>query len=385
MTAEVRPLTGDDLGQISQLSQLAFGYRSDTLPPLSAGMLGIDGPDGRLHAFARIRSYSQWWGGRRVPMGGIASVAVHPDGRGRGLARTLMTALLPVMRESGQPISVLFPTGLRVYRPVGYEVVGSLDDTTLETRDLEVAERGGATVRTATRADAPAIAGLYAGLAATVNGLLTRDGPEFPAGAEAVLDSEDVVALAETVDGDPIGYATYSRGEGYRAGSQLRVWECVAATAPGAAALLRSLASWSTVARTVRWRGPTDELQLHLGQAVPPPSDRQPWMLRIVDAPQAIALRGFPAGVSADARFVLHDPDVAEHSCPWRLVVEAGRGRLERVEASDALPQLHVRGLALLYAGAADTAGLQRAGLLGGALPGVDAAFTGRSHLRDYF
>ncbi|MCW2616727.1 MAG: hypothetical protein JWN08_3721, partial [Frankiales bacterium] len=47
---------------------------------------------------------------------------------------------------------------------------------------------------------------------------------------------------------------------------------------------------------------------------------------------------------------------------------------------------LHVRGLALLYAGAAGTAAVRRAGLLDGELPGLDAACAGPSpDLLDYF
>src|SRR3712207_8722500 len=45
-------------------------------------------------------------------------------------------------------------------------------------------------------------------------GLLTRDGVEFPAGDEGVLE-HDVVALAE-LGGEGVGYATYRRGSGYR-------------------------------------------------------------------------------------------------------------------------------------------------------------------------
>jgi predicted acetyltransferase len=316
-------------------------------------------------------------------MGGIASVSVHPDARGRGLSTALMRELLPVMRAAGQPVSVLFPTAPGVYRAVGWELVGSLDDTTIDIRDLEVADVGGATVRTAGPADVPAIASLYAGLGASISGLLTRDGIEFPTGAEAVLE-HDVVALA-VAEGDPVGFATYSRGTGYGTGSQLRGWDFVASTAPAAAALLRSLASWRAVAPTMLWRGATDELALHLRAAVPPPSARQPWMLRIVDAPAAIALRGYPVGVGADCSFVLHDPDVAGHTGPWRLVIRDGRGRLERLDEAGGLPHLHIRGLALLYAGAANTALLRRIGHLDGPLPGVDAAFATRSEILDYF
>lgn len=381
----VRPLGRHDLDQVSRLSQLAFGYRTEEPPELSSGMFGIDGADGRLLAFGRIRSYEQMWGGRRVPMGGIASVAVHPDGRGRGLASDLMRGLLPAMRETGQSLSVLFPTGVGLYRPTGWEVVGSLDDTVVETRDLQPSgDPGQVRVRTAGPADVEAVGELYAGFGATVNGLLTRDGPEFPAGPAGVLE-HDVVALAETPDGGPLGYATYQRGTGYREASQLRVFECIARSGEATAALLQSIASWSTVASTVRWRGPTGGLALHLRRAVPPPTTVQPWMLRIVDATEAVSRRGFAEGVTADARFALADPDVPQHAGGWRLLVAAGRGLLEPVDDAG-LAVLHIRGLALLYAGVADSAALVRLGLLDRPLPALDAAFAGQPPwILDYF
>jgi predicted acetyltransferase len=380
----VRALEEKDIEQVWRLNQLAFGYRSDAPPDDIGASYGIETPDARIVASARIRSYEQWWGGRAVPMGGIAAVAVHPDARGQGEASRLMRHLLPVMREAGQPISVLFPTGVGVYRPVGWEVVGSLDDTRIPTRDLRPSgSADDVTVRTARVDDVPAIRELYVGLG--VNGLLTREGPEFPAGADAVLE-HDVVAVAEDAAGDAVGYTSYARGTGYREGSELRVWELVHRTGPGAAALLRSLASWSTVASTVLWRGPTTELARQLAVPVPPPVRQQPWMLRIVDAPAAIAARGFPPQVTADAAFVLDDPDLPAHCAGWRLQVADGSGSLEQVAAGAALPRLHVRGLALLYAGAADGGALVRAGLLDRPVDGLDAAFAGQApRILDYF
>ena len=380
----IRPLGPDDVEQVWRLSQLAFGYRTEAPPAEIRGAYGIDGPDGRILAVARVRDYEQVWGGRRVPMGGIASVVVHPDGRGRGLASTLMRGLLPIMRAAGQPVSTLFPTGVGIYRPVGWEVVGSLDDTRITTRDLEPPRSSvDLRVRTATQADVPAIAALYAELA--VDGLLVREGPEFPAGADAVLD-HDVVTLAELPDGTPVGYATYSRGTGYREGSELRIWDFVNRGGPAAVALLRSLASWSTVAPSVLWRGPTTELALHIAAPVPPPAQRQPWMLRIVDAPNAVARRGFPSDISVDTAFVLHDPDIADHSGGWRLRVSAGNGSLERLATSADLPVLHIRGLALLYSGAADVSLLRRVGLVDRPATGLDVAFAGQPpRILDYF
>ncbi|MDT7572558.1 MAG: hypothetical protein QOE05_2732 [Actinomycetota bacterium] len=380
----VRPLGPDDIEQVWRLNQLAFGYRTEAPPDDIGVSYGVAAPDGRVLASARIRSYEQWWGGRGVPMGGIAGVAVHPDARGHGTASALMRALLPVMRSAGQPVSVLFPTGVGVYRPVGWEVVGSLDDTRIPTRDLSPSRATDeVTVRTAGAADIAAIRDLYVGLG--INGLLTREGPEFPAGAEAVLE-HDVVALAEDASGTAVGYASYARGQGYREGSELRIWEFVHRTGPAATALLRSLASWSTVASTVLWRGPTTELARHLPGPVPAPTGCQPWMLRIVDAPAAIARRGYADEVTADVAFVLDDPDIAEHAGGWRLRVADGTGVLEPAQAVAGLPRLHVRGLALLYAGVADVRALQSAGLLDRPVPGLAAAFAGQQpRILDYF
>jgi predicted acetyltransferase len=109
-------------------------------------------------------------------------------------------------------------------------------------------------------------------------------------------------------------------------------------------------------------------------------------MLRIVDAAAAVAARGFSSQVSAGAAFILDDPDVPAHCVGWRLRVGDGRGSLEEVAPAADLPRLHVRGLALLYAGVADGAALVRAGLLDRPVPGLDAAFAGQEpRILDYF
>jgi predicted acetyltransferase len=107
-------------------------------------------------------------------------------------------------------------------------------------------------------------------------------------------------------------------------------------------------------------------------------------MLRIVDAPAAVAARGF-RGADVEVSFGLVDPQVPAHARGWRLVVRDGAGRLEPADGAD-LPQLHVRGLALLWAGAADADSVVRAGLLDQPLPALDRAFAGQpARILDYF
>lgn len=391
MSGTLRALTPEDREAAWELGRLSFGGDREQAAPADGphrGAVGIDDERGRLVARATLRSYSQWWGGRPVPMGGVAGVVVHPDARGAGLASRLVGGLLPLMRQQGMAVSALFPTAVAVYRPMGWEVVGSLDDTRVPTRDLRPAALPGPAavrVRSAGPHDVPGVHALYSERGQQGSGLLTRTGPEFAAGPAAVL-THDVVALAEGVDGSLLGYASYDRGRGYGPDAALRLWELVARTAAGAQALLTSLATWDGVAPSVLWRGPTDEPALLLARPLPPPEQRRPWMLRIVDAQAAVAGRGFAPGARTAVSFALVDPQVASHEGAWRLVVEAGAGVLERVTGPVDLPALHVRGLALLYAGAADTRLLERVGLLDGALPGLDAAFAGpRPCLLDYF
>jgi len=111
-------------------------------------------------------------------------------------------------------------------------------------------------------------------------------------------------------------------------------------------------------------------------------------MLRLLDAPAAIAARGFPA---ADLAVPLQITDdlLAANSGRWELTVRAGVGRLSRYRtepgASPAVPAssggqaplaLSARGLAALYAGT-PVATLRRAGLADGGSPAADAALDG--------
>jgi predicted acetyltransferase len=110
-------------------------------------------------------------------------------------------------------------------------------------------------------------------------------------------------------------------------------------------------------------------------------------MLRVVDAPAAVAARGWPRHLSGAADIAL-----ADDACPWntgafRLVLDGGDGRLEA--GGSGATTLTPRALALWYAGAATPAGLRRAGMLTGDAAADDflaAATAGpRARLHDYF
>src|SRR5688572_29842589 len=78
----------------------------------------------RLLATGAALPLAQLFGGRAVPMGGLASVAVVPDRRGEGLATRVCQEALRAMRARGEVISTLYPASTRLYRGLGWEVAG---------------------------------------------------------------------------------------------------------------------------------------------------------------------------------------------------------------------------------------------------------------------
>ena len=81
--------------------------------------------DGELVGTTEVMPGGQYFGGRSVPMGGVASVAVRPDQRGRGIAPRLLGQAVERMHEQGLVISTLHPATTRFYRGLGWEIGAS--------------------------------------------------------------------------------------------------------------------------------------------------------------------------------------------------------------------------------------------------------------------
>lgn len=374
MVQDIRMLEAADLASAWELSRLAFGGERQPPPAPLHGRPGerswgaFDGA-GRLVAQAEDRQQGHWFGGRLVPASGVAGVAVAPHVRGTGLGRRLLTALLGAARDRGAVISTLFPTTSGPYRRLGYEEVGALVWTALPTAALAATRRSPAVrLRPAETADVPALLEIYRTVARMGAGLMERSGPLFDTTPDAVLAGHDGITVAEDETGDIEGYASWDRGRGYDTSGRLSVPDLLGLTAPATTALLAMLGTWASVAPTLHLRLPDPDpatlLAAVVGASV---ASRQPWMLRLLDAPKAVAARGWPAQVDGSADLLLHD-DV----CPWndgphRLVLEGGHGTL--VPGGRGEVQLSARGLAVLYAGGGDPGLLRRAGLLAGGEP----------------
>ena len=160
----------------------------------------------------------------------------------------------------------------------------------------------------------------------------------------------------------------------------------IASSAATTRALWAVAASDSTVAGTVRAQvGPSDPLWWMPREQDAYIAERESWMLRLLDAPAAIAARGFPATDLAVPLLITDDLRPA-NSGRWDLTVTAGEGRLSRYRTVAPSPSpagsphagraplaLGARGLAALYAGT-PVATLRRASLADGGSQDADAA-----------
>jgi predicted acetyltransferase len=382
---EIRFVVHEDRDDLLDLRSRAFGRlsaaeRDRVLPRLrqefaEERVLGIyDG--GRLIASGRYHPMEQWWHGSAVPMGGVASVYVAPEERGRGAGARLAAALLDLIGDRGMPLSVLYPATVPVYRKVGYELAGGSHWYSFDADALRTIRGDTVKVRRAGPDDAAEVVAVLRRVHAAAGDC----GPVDNGEAHVRWELEDPDVFAYLADD---GFLTYHWNDDH---SEFVIEQLVAGSAPTARTLWALVGSGSSVVQTVRAHmSPHDPVLWLLRDLSARHAWRSTWMLRLVDAPAAIAGRGFPAGVSTEVPLIVEDALRPSNAGPWRLTVADGRGTLERAAESPDAVRLDIRGLAALYAGA-PAATLSRAGLLdGGDLAALDAVFAAASFMLDEF
>jgi predicted acetyltransferase len=334
-----------------------------------------DGP--QLVAVARINAFRQWWHGRTLPMAGIGGVVVAPEYRGRGVARQLMLAILERSAELHYPISALYPATVPPYRGVGWELAGSQHLVTVPAEALRTLAATPVPLRRVGPDDVPEILSVLRRFhtAARSSGPIEWDESEVRLW---LTEEQPFCHLAED------GFLAYRWD-----GSDFEVEELVAGSEATARALWSLVGSGSSIASTVKaCIAPHDPLPRLTREFVVRPTEQKRWMLRLVDVPEALTARGYPAGVDIEVSLTVADRERPGNSGTWQLNVSKGVGRVERVADRPTALRLGPRGLAALYAGT-PLSTLRVAGLASGGDPETDApldtAFSGTPYLIDYF
>jgi predicted acetyltransferase len=313
----------------------------------------------------------QWFAGRAVPSGAVADVAIAPEYRGRGAGACLMRGLVLELQRSGVALSVLYPSTQTLYRRAGYEIAGTHLEYQLETRGM-AAPRSDVVVRPMTGEDAGVVEAAYRARMLDARGPFDR-GRHLWSIARAA-GKPNVSRYVLEVNGALEGYLVVQRRAARGDGYDIHVIDHVTLTARATACLLGFLASHRSVAREVVFSGAPAEPLVHAmaeqdGLSVRKRSD---WLLRIVDAARALALRGYPRGLRAEVHLELTDALVPDNDGRWTLVVDDGAAEVRRGGRGEL--RADVLGLASLYTGHLSARDLRRIGKLDGDDDAVDRA-----------
>jgi len=305
----------------------------------------------------------QWFGGRSVPLLGIAGVGVAPEARGEGVALALMLDTLRSARERGFALSTLYPAALALYRAAGYELAGSrfLHKAVLRTLPTE---RGSLRIVRLEAGATDAVEALYRAIAAERPGHLDR-GPYVWRRVREDRRGEPYQGFGVYGPSGLEGYAYLSQ-RGPDDQRELVVHDFVAATSAAATRLLALFADHRSTMKSLVLAGaapnplilaPTEPLfRVELAET---------WMLRVIDPTEALAARGYPELESA-VDLELTDRSLPQNSGRYRL--EASGGRAQVTRGGTGAVALDERALAALYTGFFSPALLARsAGLTGDA------------------
>ena len=330
---------------------------------------------GRMISSLHAIPMGQYFGGRSVPMVGIASVATPPEFRGGGGATVMMEECIRELAGRGVPISTLFASTQRLYRKVGYELAGHRFKWTIPLAELP-RERGPGRIRRAAESDRAGIESCYREFARSRDGSLDR-GPfvwswlgHDGAGCFVVEDAGEIVAYVES---EQVRVPGSSR-------RRLCMEDCFASTPEGWLTIWRFWTGFASMCDTVEtYAGPCEPEFLAILEQRYRVELSEHWMVRLTSLPGAIEARGYPGHVagSLDARVV--DPLVPENDGVWSLSFADGRASCQRSEASpDA--EIPIGQFAPIYTGFCSARSMRDTGRIRGdddAIALLDAAFAG--------
>ncbi len=316
-----------------------------------ANLIGLDNfrvirKDGRVAGGLAILHMGQWFRGSSVPIAGIASVGIAPEHRGTGVAAAMMTELVKQLYEAGVPISTLYASTSALYRKVGYEQAGNycrlsvpVDSILLKDRTLPIFPVA------ATQHEV--FHELYRQRAIASSGNLDRNQAIW----KGIIESKEETIHAYLIGAEdkPQGYVIFSQKWGDK-GYNLLIRDMVAITPAAARRLWTFFADHRSLAENVIWRGMAiDPFLGLLSEQTYKITALERWLVRVINVPKALSLRGYPAGVEAELHLEIQDNILPDNNGKFILAVSGGRGEVTKGGRGEL--RLDVRGLSPLFTG----------------------------------
>jgi predicted acetyltransferase len=394
---QIRPLQPHDAEQAFALRVAAFSSAahvdydgSEIYIPDEHRLVAVDGD--RVVGHLGIWPFHQAFMGCPVPMGGVAGVVVAHDRRGSGVASKLLAAALEHMHDAGLAISSLYPSTPMPYRRWGWEYAGVHIRRRIATRELldvpvptaEIA------LRPYTPSDLSALVAVHDGRTRTEAGGLVA-GERWLHRALDPDPDEPEIAMVATRHGQVVGLvlAIKTSAQDDHSMFGLQVLRLFGIDLDTERALWRFIGHHHAVAAMTTFRSrPAEPLLFDLpyGLHLAGPASEH-FMTRLVDAPAAIAARGWPA-VTATVELEIVDPRHRANS--GRFVLEVQDRAAALTPGGSGRVRIDIGALSSLYTGFAGPAQLAHAGRLTGATDDDVAALTDAfsaplPFIRDYF
>ncbi|MFB8788794.1 MAG: GNAT family N-acetyltransferase [Potamolinea sp.] len=298
-----------------------------------------------------ILQMNQWYGGKPIPMAGIASVAVTPEHRGTGVAAELLTNTLQELYSNGIPLSTLYAATQRPYRKVGYEQAGTCCkwEIQLDSMELRVSEVSLNEVRRLPLHSVPHKPELFKKIhqqwAIKNNGNLERNQVMWE--LLFLPQQGECYAYLLGAETQPEGYIIFNQTS---PDCHLNIRDWVALTPTAAKRLWTFIADHRSMINKVIWRGSgLDPMLLLLSEQTARVSNPERWLLRVINVPKALEMRGYLAGMEAELHLKVRDSLLLENNGDFVLKVSGGRGEVSKGGKGDL--QLDVQTLAPLYTG----------------------------------
>ncbi|QOI99913.1 MAG: GNAT family N-acetyltransferase [Phycisphaeraceae bacterium] len=366
---------GRDRPGIDRMLSLAFGGTmsgvSDWIGASLAENFRVLREGGRAVSTMTLVPMGQWWGGRSVPMLGVAGVAVAPEDRGRGHAKRMMESFVRESAGSGGVLSGLYASTHSLYRGVGFEHAGVRMMYSVPLVRIDVAARAGGVERL-TAGHGADVSGCYSAFASLFDGTLDR-GPYIWARVRKFREEEYEGFGVRGPTGSLEGYLYVSLKRLDSGKLNLSLSDLAFLNAAAGRRLLSFVRDFGMMGEAVTFAGgpahPAAEL---LGQQRHTAEIKDTWMIRVLDVARAVAARGFPRGVSGEVHLEVRDGLVERNDGRWVVRVEGGRG--EAVRGGRGEIGCSINGFAAMYAGYLSPAQCAMVGLAEGDEGALNAA-----------
>lgn len=371
-----------DVETVARMIALSFGGTPEKSKDwLAAGghenLRVVRASDRAVASLMRI-PMGAFFGGRSVPLLGVAGVAVAPEERGAGRAAFLMREFLRTAHEERWPLAGLYASTHTLYRKVGYEHAGHRFQYTIPFVRIDATEpkEQGFTVVALTDQDEPEVRSCYAAFARRFDGSLDR-GPYIWSRLRRLREDVYTGFGIRDAAGTLRAYIHLTQQRTPSGRHDVSLSDLAFLDVESGRRLWKLLRDFSTMGESlVFYGGPSHPALQLLNQQRHEVKLKDDWLIRVTDAKLALESRGYSAAVRANLHLHIDDDILPGNSGRFVLRVDGGRGAVEK--GGNGSIRLSPRGLATVYSGFNTPTQARMLGLVSGddaALEAADSVF----------